>query len=330
MEKTPVEKLVCILAVPTIISMLIGAVYSLADTYFVSRLGTAATAAVGIVFPLMAVMQSLGFLIGMGSGNYISRLLGAKDKETAQRVASVGFFTTLVIGIILEIVGLLFLTPLLKAVGATEAILPFAHDFLFYILLGTPFFVASFALNNILRFQGSAFYAMIGIGIGTMINFFLNPFLILVAGLGIKGSAIATCTGQIISFFILLWFCGRDGNLSISWRYFKPDPHIYKIILRDGQASFYRQGLASLSVVLLNLTTVPYGDDAIAAMSIVSRVMFVLFALLLGFGQGFQPVCGFHYGAKNYTEVLKAYFFCIKTSFIVLFIFSLLMFWKAE
>lgn len=330
MQKTPVEKLVCILAFPTIVSMLIGAVYSLADTYFVSRLGTAATAAVGIVFPIMSIMQGLGFLIGMGSGNYLSRLLGAKDKETAEHVASVGFFSSLAIGILLGILGLIFLTPILKLLGATENIFPFAHDFLFYIFLGTPFFVASFTLNNILRFQGSAFYAMIGIGIGTIINLFLNPFLIFMMDFGIKGSAIATCIGQIISFFILLWFCGRDGNLSIRFRSFKPSKHIYKIILRDGQPSFYRQGLASLSVVLLNLTTVPYGDDAIAAMSIVSRVMFVLLALLLGFGQGFQPVCGFHYGAKNYKEVLKAYFFCIKVSFITLFLCSIFFFWKAE
>ncbi len=326
MTQTPIPKLIITLAIPTMVSMMITSIYNMADTYFVGKISTSASGAVGIALSLMAIIQSIGFTLGMGSGNHISRLLGRKEAEKASQVAAVSFFTALGLGAVITVLGLIFLDPLVRLLGATPTIFPHARDYVFYILLGAPFMVASFVLNNLLRFQGSAFYSMIGIGIGGLINIILDPIFIFNLNMGTGGAALATVISQTISFILLLVACGRGGNIKIKLRHFHPEWTVYKEVLKGGLPSFYRQSLASLSIILMNHAAGPYGDAAIAAMSIVSRVFQFAMSLLLGFGQGFQPVCGFNYGAKLYHRVLKAFWFCIQISVVVLVIVAALGF----
>lgn len=318
MTQAPVEKLICSLAVPTIISMLITSIYNMADTFFVSKINTSASASVGVSFSLMLVIQGIGFTLGAGSGNYISRLLGQKNKRYASKVAAVGFFTALGLGTMLGILGLIFINPLVYALGATKTIAPYAKDYIRYILIGMPFMASSFVLNNILRYQGSAFYAMIGIGAGGILNIFLDPIFIFTLKMGTGGAALATIISQFISFCILFHNCSIGENIKIKYQDFIPKWEIYREILRGGLPSFYRQALSSVSLICLNFSAGPFGDAAIAAMSIVSRVVQFAISVMLGLGQGFQPVCGFNYGAKRYDRVLKAFWFCVKLSAVVL------------
>ncbi len=324
MTQTPIPRLIGSLAVPSIISMMITSIYNMADTFFVGQIGTSASAAVGISFSLMAIVQAIGFTLGMGSGNFISRLLGQQKAEEASKVAATSFFTSLGIGVIISLLGFVFLDPLVRVLGATPTNLPYAMDYVRYILLGIPFMTASFVLNNILRFQGSAFYAMFGIGLGGILNIGLDPLFIFTFNMGTGGAALATSISQFISFAILLFASGKGGNIRISFKDFTPKWDIYKEVLRTGLPSFYRQGLASVATICLNLTAGPYGDAAIAAMSIVARVFHFALSMLLGFGQGFQPVCGFNYGAKLYNRVLAAFWFCVKTAVIVMFFISVI------
>jgi putative MATE family efflux protein len=318
MTTKPVKKLVCQLAAPTITTMLITAFYSMADTYFVSRIGTSATAAVGVVFPMMAIIQALGFLFGQGSGNYISRKLGEKKVEEAQEMATVSIFSSIFVGIILCALGLLFVNPLGIVLGATPTILPYCREYLIYILLGAPFMIASFVLNNQLRFQGNALYGMIGICTGAIINIILDPILIFVCNFGIAGAAIATSISQFISMCILYIACNKRSIIKIRISKFKLKWQIYREIAKGGLPSLFRQSIASVAVISLNQFTRIYGDAAIAAMSIVARVTMFAMSALIGFGQGFQPVCGFNYGAKKYERVNQAYRFCVMLSTVVL------------
>lgn len=329
MTTAPIPHLVCSLAVPTIVSMLITSVYNMADTYFVGKLGTSATAAVGIAFPLMCIIQALGFTFGVGSGNYVSRLLGQKEIEKAERVATTGFITTLGLGLILMLIGECFVNPLIGILGATDTIAPYAKSYVQYILIGMPWMAGSFVLNNLLRYQGNAFFAMIGIGIGGVLNVFLDPLFIFALNIGASGAAIATILSQFVSFCILLYFCTRGSNIQIHIKKFTPKWEIYKEILRGGLPSFYRQGLASVANIILNTCAKPYGDAAIAAMSIVTRVMQLALSTLLGFGQGFQPVCGFNYGAKLYKRVLEAFWFCVRMAVVVLMVIACIGFINA-
>lgn len=329
MTTASIPPLICSLALPTIATMLITSVYNMADTYFVGKLGTSATAAVGISFSLMCVIQAIGFTFGMGSGNYISRLLGEKERDQAEHVATTGFLTAVGIGIVLMLIGLGTVSPLVRLLGATETIAPYAESYIRFILIGAPWMTGSFVLNNLLRYQGNAFWGMIGIGAGGVLNIALDPLFIFVFGMGTSGAALATIISQFISFVILLIFCTRGNNIRIHVKCFTPKWTIYKEILRGGLPSFYRQGLASIATIILNTCAGPYGDAAIAAMSIVTRIMQFALSTLLGFGQGFQPVCGFNYGAKKYDRVLEAFWFCVKTATGVLFAIALLGFMNA-
>lgn len=326
MTQTPIPKLVMNLAIPSIISMVITAIYNMADTYFVSQINTSASGAVGVSFSLMAIVQAIGFTMGMGSGNYMAQLLGQKDTENASKVAATGFFTTFGIGVVFSILGMICLNPLVRLLGATPTILPYAIDYTRYIFLGVPFMMSSYVLNNILRYQGSAFYSMFGIGFGGIINIILDPIFIFNLNMGTGGAALATSISQFISFCLLLFASGKGGNLKITFSNFKPNLKLYKEILRIGMPSFYRQSLASITGIILNQTAGPFGDAAIAAMSIVARVFHLAFAALLGFGQGFQPVCGYNYGAKLYHRVVEAFWFCIKVTAIGLTIASIIGF----
>lgn len=318
MTETLVPRLIGELAVPTIISMLVTSFYNMADTFFVGKLNTQSTAAVGIVFSVMAIIQALGFFFGHGSGNYISRRLGAKDFEEAAVMAANGFFLAFLCGIAVLCGGLIFLKPLAIALGSTPTILPFTEAYLRIILIGAPFMTSSLVLNNQLRFQGSAAYAMVGIVTGAVINIVLDPLLIFVCGMGVAGAAAATVISQFCSFLLLLYQSRKGGNIDIKFRNFKPNGHYVKEICRGGVPSLCRQGLGSVAGILLNHGAGIYGDAAIAGMSIVSRVTMFASSALIGFGQGFQPVCGFNYGAKLYHRVREGFVFCVKYATIFL------------
>ena len=327
MIETPVNRLIPRLAVPTIISMLVTSIYNMADTFFVSQLSTSASGAVGVMFSAMSMIQAIGFTLGMGSGNHISRSLGNRDEERAGVFAATAFYTAAIIGVGILAVGTLFSRQLVFFLGATETIAPYAQDYARYILIGAPFMMTSFVMNNILRSQGNAVFAMVGITVGGILNMILDPLLIFGLNLGISGAAIATMVSQIISFCILLYQCNaRPDCIKIQLSKFRPSGKVYGEILHAGLPSFCRQGLASAAAVILNFAAGPYGDAAIAAMSIVTRFMMVINSSLIGFGQGFQPVCGFNFGAERYDRVLEAFWFCVKVAVIMLTVFGIVSF----
>lgn len=331
MMEEPVHTLIPRLAVPSIISMLVTAIYNMADTYFVSQLGTSPSAAVGVVFSLMAGIQAVAFMIGMGCGNEISRLLGQKEREEAERYVATGFFTELIAGTLIAIAGILFSEKLVYLLGSTATIAPYAASYTRYVLIGIPFFMASLGMNNMLRFQGNSFYSMIGIATGGILNMFLDPLLIYGFHMGIAGAAVATSVSQMISFCILVWQCNcMPACLSIRLRRFAPSLARYRNILRFGLPSLARQGIASISVIVMNFAAQPYGDAAIAAIAIVSRVAMFMNSAIIGFGQGFQPVCGFNYGAGNFKRVEQAYNFSLRVCFCVLLFMGAIVFCNAE
>ena len=327
MTEMPVGRLICQLALPCIISMLVTAFYNMADTFFVGRLDSdAATGAVGVVFSLMAVIQAIGFFFGHGSGNFISRELGKQNFEEASNMAATGFFSALGTGLVICILGQIFLEPLAYLLGSTETILPYAKDYMRIILIGAPWMTASLVLNNQLRFQGSAAYGMVGITSGAVLNIALDPLLIFGMNMGVAGAALATIISQFVSFFLLLVGCGKGGNLHIHISRVQLKWSYYSQIIRGGLPSLARQGLASVATICLNLAAKSYGDAAIAAMGVVQRIMMFGASAMIGFGQGFQPVCGFNYGAKLYDRVKKGFWFCVKTSTAFLFVIGALGF----
>lgn len=323
MTTAPIPQLICQLSGPTIISMLITSFYNMADTFFVGRINTSATGAVGVVFSLMSIIQALGFTFGHGSGNYISRKLGSQEFEDAEKMAATGFGLALIFGAVVTVVGLVVLSPLVRLLGATETIVPYAKDYARFILIGAPWMTASLVLNNQLRFQGSAFYAMIGICTGAVLNILLDPIFIFVFGMGVGGAGLATILSQLVSFLLLLRGCRKGGNLPLRLKNFTPCRHYYQQILKGGFPSFCRQGIASVATICMNFAAGGWGDAAIAAMSIVNRVTMFANSALIGFGQGFQPVCGFNYGAKKYGRVREAFWFCLKIAVVGLILIAL-------
>lgn len=323
MTTAPVPSLIRKLAIPTIISMLITSFYVMADTYFVGQINTQSTAAVGISFSVMAIIQALGFFCGHGSGNYISRRLGAQDYENAEKMAATGFFCAFLVGIAVTVIGLVFLTPISSMLGSTPTIQPYTETYLGIILLGAPFMASSLVLNNQMRFQGNAIYAMFGIGLGAILNIALDPLLIFTFDMGIKGAAIATLASQVCSFLLLLYLDSRGTNIRIQFKHFSPTPALLKEIVYGGSPSLCRQGLASLATILLNVSAGVYGDAAIAGMSIVTRICMFINSFVIGFGQGFQPVCGFNYGAGFYRRVREGFWYCVKTGIVFLTLCSI-------
>ena len=325
MTETSVEKLILRLSVPTIISMLVTNIYNMADTFFVGKLGTSASAAIGIVFSLMTINQALGFMCGHGCGSNISRKLGNKQGDAAIKFASTGFFMSLFLGVLIMIIGIIFMEPLLRIMGSTDTIMPYAKSYGICILLSAPFMTGSCVLNNVLRYEGKASLAMVGLTLGGVLNIIGDPIFIFVLNIGTLGAGISTAVSQVISFFVLLSMFGGDRTVSrlrfsaISW-----DIKDILNILYTGLPSLIRQGMMSVSTMVLNYMSMPYGDAAIAAMSIVSRVCNFIFAIALGISQGFQPVSAFNFGAKKFKRVKRAFIFCCGLSMIILGILSVL------
>lgn len=313
MTQTPVPKLILKLSVPTIISMLVTGIYNSADTFFVGKISTEATAAVGIVFSVMAIIQAIGFMCGQGSGNYLARMLGANDTKQANEVASTGFALSLIIGTLIALVGIFLVEPISDILGATETTLADTKNYMRIILLGAPFMTGQFVINNQLRFQGSAIYAMFGLLAGAIANIALDPLFIFVFDLGVSGAALATVSGQIISFIVLMIGSKQGVNIHIRFKNIKINKHYILEIINGGIPSLFRQGLAALATIMLNKIAGEFGGDAaIAGMSVATRTLMLVSSALIGFGQGYQPVCSFNYGANLKKRVKQGYFFCLK------------------
>ena len=331
MTETPIPRLILSLAAPTILSMLITSIYNLADTFFVGRISTSASGAVGVVSSLMAIIQALGFMLGHGSGTIISRRLGSQDTHAATRFASTSFFTALAFGVVLAVAGLATLPDFMMLLGSTETILPHACAYARPILLAAPLMISSLVMNNILRYEGKANLAMVGLVTGGLLNIALDPLFMFGLGLGTAGAGIATALSQTISFGILLYMFLRGKTVSqFQLSAVTREPREFLQILAGGAPSFGRQGLNSIGGMLLNIAARSYGDAAVAGMSIVSRIFMFILSVAIGVGQGLQPVASFNYGARKYHRVRQAAIFTLKAAFVLLVVLIAVCWWNDE
>ena len=327
MTEGSVEKLIATLSIPTVISMLVTSVYNMADAYFVAQLGTSASGAVGVVFSLMAIIQAFGFALGMGSGSLISRLMGEQKNDEASKIASSALFFGLAIGVVLVFGCSFWISELMMFFGSTKTILPHAIDYGKYIIYGAPVMIGSFIMNNILRSEGKPKYAMIGIGLGGILNIILDPIFIFALKMGVSGAAVATLLSQIISFVVLgVFFLLGKTETKLSVKRISTKIKDYLMIFKIGLPSLSRQGLASISTTVLNRQARLFGDAAVAAMSISGKIFMIIFAILIGIGQGFQPVCGFNYGAKKYKRVRRAVMFLLIYGSIIMTVLAIPVF----
>ena len=327
MTTEPVGKLLFTLSVPTIISMMVTNIYNLVDTAFVGTLGTSESGATGIVFSYMAILQAVAFMCGQGAGSIMSRKLGAKDLEEASKYSSKGFFLSFGLGLLMAVFSFLFLEPLLYLLGSTKTIAPYAGTYIFFILLAAPFFTSSLTMNNLLRYEGKAKLGTIGLMIGALINIGADMVLIFGCKLGIAGAGIATAGSQLISFCILLsMFLRGKTQTRISVKYVARDVQTVWNVVATGFPSLLRQMLNSVAAMLLNKASGMYGDEAVAAMSIVSRVSFFPMAVAIGIGQGFQPISSFNFGAGKISRVRKAFWSAFVGAECVLFLLSVPIF----
>lgn len=323
MTKQPVGSLVITLGIPTTISMLVTNIYNMVDTMFVGKLGTSASGAVGIVFGFMSILQAFGFLFGQGAGSIISRRLGNKDEDSASVVASTAFFSSMFMGLLIGILGTVFNTKVVYLLGSTDTILPYAKTYSLFILAAAPFMTSTFTMNNILRFEGKASLSMVGLMTGAILNMVGDPILMFGLDMGIAGAGLSTAISQFVSFCVLLFmFLSGKTQSKLSVRKITREFNVLFDIVATGFPSLVRQGLQAISTMILNQQARMYGDAAVAAMSIVSRISFFIFAVGLGIGQGFQPVCGFNYGARKFSRVKEAFSFTLVAGEVLLGMFA--------
>ena len=336
MTQTPMARLIIGLGIPTTLSMMVTSLYNLADTYFVSLIGDdAITAAASNLLALMSIIQAIGFTFGMGSGSIISRLLGKRDREGADRVFSSSMLASCISGVLILTVGFLFFTPMLHLLGSKSAdVLEYSKQYATYLLISAPFMCMSFVLNNVLRAEGKAVLSMIGLVVGAVVNVALDPILIFAADMGITGAAIATCASQILSFCILMFmFLSGKTVVRLRLRLISRKFNVYAEVITTGFPSFCRQILASLCTVFLNSAafdcgfahygTEEGGKAAQAALGVVQKVFMLAFSTALGIGQGYQPVLGYNYSAKRFDRVKSAYLFTLIFSTCVMAVFGL-------
>lgn len=331
MTTKPVKVLVCQMAVPTIIAMVTTALYNVVDAAFIGRLSTEGTAGIGISFAYMTFIQAMGFFFGHGSGNYISRALGARQSSSASVVASVGFFTPFLLGLLAAALGLTNLSGLSRLLGAPAEVVPYANDYLRYIVAATPFMMSALTLNNQLRLQGNARLGMVGIVSGAILNIVLDPLLIFGLDMGVSGASLATAVSQVFSWALLLRGTMRPGSVHIRFGSFRPSLRVYYEIFRGGLPSLFRQVFNCAAAVSLNYCAARYAPagqeaSAVAAFAVVTRIMMFTFSVVLGFCQGFQPVCGYNYGAKKYDRVRESWLFTMKMGTAFLLVVSLICF----
>ena len=319
MLNEPIHKIIPQMAIPTIVAFLINSIYSLADTYFVSSLGTNATAAVSVNASLDQLIMMCGSMLAVGANSYIARLLGEGNEKKASQVLSTAFYTAFGIGALLTVFGSIFMVPMVRILGATPTCQQYAMDYATYVLYAAPFMAANFVMNQCLRSEGSATLSMIGMGFGGILNVILDPIFIMPWGLnmGVAGASLATAISKWVSFAILIfpYLTGRS-LLHLSIRNFYPSWDIVTEIVSVGSSSMFRSGLAVVSAILLNSIAGSISDSVLAAVGVCTKVMMFPFSIILGFGTGFQPVAGFNYGAKRFDRVHESYRFCAKVAFI--------------
>ena len=300
------------MAVPTIVAQMITTIYNLVDTYFVSTLGTSATAAVGVNSSLERLITIIGSLIGAGACSYIARLLGAKKEKEADRVLSTSFLTGVGLGLVIMLIGQILIEPMVYWLGATAECADYSMQYANYVLYAGPFMIGSFILNMCLRSEGSATYSMIGIGFGGILNCFLDPLFIYTFGLGVAGAAMATAISKAVSFVILLWpYIKKRTSVVIALNRFKPVWQDIKEVLAIGSSSFFRSALTVAAAIAINRVAGRYSTAALAGLSVATRVMAFPFAIILGFGQGYQPVVSFNWGAQQWKRVRDSYSFSV-------------------
>ncbi len=312
MTETPIARLLVSLSLPTVANMLLSSVYNMTDTYFVTTLGDQAIGGVGIVYAIQSLIQAVGFGVAMGAGSIVSIKLGEKENEKANRFASSGILMGLVLGFLIAVICLLFLNPILRIIGATETILPYARDYAIIILIAAPLMCTSYVTGPLLRAEGRATYSMLVGVAGGLINMALDPLFIFTFKLGVKGAAIATALSQVISFSLAMGFyvLGK-GVIKLSFKYVSHDIKDYWLIIKTGAPTVFRQGLGSVSTSLLNGQAKIYGDAAVAAVSLANKAYMLIRSVVLGVGQGFQPIAGYNYGAKKPQRVKKAFIIAI-------------------
>lgn len=330
MLNTPMPKLILSLAIPSIIGQMVTVIYNTADTWFVSQISTEASAAVGIVFALMTIIQALGFGIGMGSGSLISMKLGEKENDEAHKFASSGFFAAALIGLFITVFGLIFLEPLMRVLGSTDDILPYSSDYAIFILIGAPFMCSSFILSTVLRSEGESTLSTIGLCSGGLLNVILDPIFITGLGMGISGAGLATAIGQLVSFCVLFLMFLRDKSIvKLKFSYISRHFSDYRLIITTGVPTIFRQGMASIASAVLNIQAAAYGAAAVAAITIANRIYMLVRTVVLGIGMGFQPIAGYNFGAKNYKRTKQSFWyatlygtaFCLICT-VLLFIFN--------
>jgi len=313
----PMSKIIPSMAIPTIIAFLINSIYSLTDTYFVSSLGTNATAAVSVNTSLDALIMMTGSLMAIGANSYIARLLGAKDERKASRVLSTAFFIAMGLGLILLILGVSFMKPMVHLLGATATCERYAIEYATYVLLVAPFMAGNFVMNQCLRAEGSAVLSMIGMGAGGILNCVLDPIFIFGLDMGVAGASIATAISKLVSFAILVFpYLTRRSLLRISPRLCKFDRDIIGQIVTVGSSSMFRSGLSVISGIILNNIAGGISDACLAGIGVANKIMMFPFSIILGFGSGFQPVAGFNWGAKRYDRVRDSYRYSARVAII--------------
>lgn len=334
MLNDPMRKLIPSVALPSIISMLVSALYNMVDTLFVGQLGTSATGAVGIVMPIMNLLQAVSFIFAHGATSYVSRLLGENNASRASKAVITALVNAMVLGLLYGAAGLFFMDKLLTLFGATPTILPYAREYALYIYIAAPAFAGSYVFNNTLRAEGSTVKALIGMSSGAVLNVVLDPIFIFGLDMGVSGAGLATMIGQIFSFLVLLWFYVSKGRhsstLTLSIRSFSFEKSMYKELLRIGTPSFFRMGLNSLASILLNTAAGPFGDAVIAGFSIVARILMIVNNALIGYCQGYQPISGYNYGAEAYGRVREAYRFTSRSAFLFMLLCGGLLILLAE
>jgi len=326
MLEQPISRIIPKMAIPTIVAFLINSIYSLADTFFVSSLGTNATAAVSVNSSLDQIIMMAGSMLAIGANSYIARLLGAKREDEANKVLSVAFFIALAFGTILAVVGCAFMTPMVRLLGATDTCLQYSIDYATYVLLVAPFMATSFVMNQCLRAEGSAVLSMIGMGFGSILNCVLDPIFIFTLDLGVAGASIATAISKLVSFSILLFpYITKRSVLRISLKYFQPSREILSQIVKIGSSSMFRSGLAVIAAIVLNNIAGSISDAVLAGIGVTNKIMMFPFSVILGFGSGFQPVTGFNWGAKRFDRVLESYWFSAKCALAISAVMALIL-----
>jgi len=323
MMYTPIPKLVVGMAIPAVVSMMITVIYNTADTYFVSNINKSASAAVGAVYSIMAIIQAVGYGLCMGAGSLVSRNLGKKENDKANMYASSAFFVSFAVGLFVTVLGLSFLKPLLKILGCSKTMMPYAIPYAKYILLAAPMSCSTFVLNNVLRSGGQTTLAMVGMGLGGIINIILDPVLIFNLGMGTGGAAVATAISQILSFFVLgFFYVTKRSVVNISYKNVSKNLEDYKEIVSTGLPTIFRQGMGALATTLLNVQMVVYGDAAVSAITIANKVYVLVRNLVLGIGQGFQPVAGYNFGAGDKKRTWNSFKFTCALGTVMCLIFT--------